>query len=465
MLTSGVQQRAYSCSNRQAHLRPSASRAVTPASIKHRRSLPIMHFKQNEAQWALQQATGSETVNPSATEVFDAMTTMLGGLEETNHVGYAGQWRTWDVSAATAADSSSSSSNSGPGSSVPTQISSAGVLIDDGINIRLWRITDKESYTVQQSNLYQTPAMMAGPSTRFLPYLSGNTMSGRPDGYGLRVWNFKPDSALTSPDARAWRGNPSAAESSMCVLTVPHTATTIINGALPSGFEESHQPRFWVLEFIIKEANKSDRRWASMNWYELGQLVVNRSINEDHTTLPDDLDARFIDPKHYQERWQPRRTELIGDIEDYASKHIDREGTATTFSYDADLQLTSCTHPCSWTKGAALQFEAPGMQLEDAQYAAQHQEHAAPGASGKSSSLVNGSDLSSVLMQQSYPDMSYCRVPRNIESMVDSGRPTIVFEAGSVLRDGSLGRWVLEYFTTGDRLLKTATYEQYPAKA
>lgn len=39
---------------------------------------------------------------------------------------------------------------------------------------------------------------MAGPSTRFLPYLAGNAMSGRADGYGLRVWNFKPDSALTS---------------------------------------------------------------------------------------------------------------------------------------------------------------------------------------------------------------------------------------------------------------------------
>jgi hypothetical protein len=38
----------------------------------------------------------------------------------------------------------------------------------------------------------------------------------------------------------------------MRVLTVPGRATTIINGALPSGFEESHQPRFWVLEFIIK---------------------------------------------------------------------------------------------------------------------------------------------------------------------------------------------------------------------
>jgi hypothetical protein len=38
----------------------------------------------------------------------------------------------------------------------------------------------------------------------------------------------------------------------MRVLSVPGCATTIINGALPSGFEEGHQPRFWVLEFIIK---------------------------------------------------------------------------------------------------------------------------------------------------------------------------------------------------------------------
>lgn len=59
---------------------------------------------------------------------------------------------------------------------------------------------------------------------------------------------------------------------------------------------------------------------------------------------------------------------------------------------------------------------------------------AAVGASGQSSPLVNGSELSSVLMQQSYPDLSYCRVPRDIRSMVESGRPTIVFEAGTVLR-------------------------------
>lgn len=38
----------------------------------------------------------------------------------------------------------------------------------------------------------------------------------------------------------------------MRVLTVPRLATAIINGSLPSGFEDGHQPRFWVLEFILK---------------------------------------------------------------------------------------------------------------------------------------------------------------------------------------------------------------------
>jgi hypothetical protein len=42
-----------------------------------------------------------------------------------------------------------------------------------------------------------------------------------------------------------------------------------------------------------------------MNWYELGCLVVNRSINEDVAALPDDLDSRFIDPKDFP--FAPRR--------------------------------------------------------------------------------------------------------------------------------------------------------------
>jgi hypothetical protein len=62
---------------------------------------------------------------------------------------------------------------------------------------------DAATRSVKQSNLYQAPDKMAGPSTRFLPYLTGNAMSGRPDGYGLRVWEFKPDSDLINVSAVA----------------------------------------------------------------------------------------------------------------------------------------------------------------------------------------------------------------------------------------------------------------------
>lgn len=56
------------------------------------------------------------------------------------------------------------------------------------------------------------------------------------------------------PDATAWLCDdpPTPPEASMRVLTVPDASTTIINGALPSGFDEGHNPRFWVLEFIAK---------------------------------------------------------------------------------------------------------------------------------------------------------------------------------------------------------------------
>jgi hypothetical protein len=42
-----------------------------------------------------------------------------------------------------------------------------------------------------------------------------------------------------------------------------------------------------------------------MNWYELGVLVVNRSINEDVAALTDDLESRHIHPKGFP--FAPRR--------------------------------------------------------------------------------------------------------------------------------------------------------------
>lgn len=384
----------------------------------HRRPLQVAAFQAEQAQtssMATEQGSSSKPARLSSTDLFDAMCTMLGGLEESRLVGYAGQWRTWDVG---------------------TDPASPPALIDDSVNIRLWRITDATQRSVKQANLYQAPAKMAGPSTRFLPYLTGNAMSGRPDGYGLRVWEFKPDSDLINPDASVWRGNPQLAERSMRVLTVPGRATTIINSALPSGFEEGHQPRFWVLEFIIKEAGADDRRWSSMNWYELGALVVNRSINEDNAVLPDDLETRHIDPKDFP--FAPRRDSMLEDVDDYVLRQgrVSPTGIATRFEYDSNGSLTSSSSPCSWSLGAA---------------AAAGGDNAAAAAAG-------------ALVYQAYPDMSYCRVPRSLKELLEGGgRPSVVFEGGSVLRDGSLGRWLLEYSTAGDRLIKAATYEHYPA--
>jgi hypothetical protein len=51
----------------------------------------------------------------------------------------------------------------------------------------------------------------------------------------------------------------------------------------------------------------------------------------------------------------------------------------------------------------------------------------------KSSST--GSPAAAELVYQAYPDMSYCRVPRNLKGLVEGGQqPSVVFEGGSVLR-------------------------------
>jgi len=327
------------------------------------------------------------------------MCTLLGGVGERDHTGYAGQWHTWEVT---------------PGSSIPKQI-------DSSVNIRLWRILDPSSMEVQQSNLYQAPDKMAGPSTRFAPYLTGNTMAGRADGYGLRVWSFTPESDLANPDSSAWRTDPVLAERSMKVLSVPHQAATIINGSLPSGFEEDHAPRFWVLEFIARESGDPGRRWASMAWYELGQLVVTRAINEDLVKIPGEpaLEEKFIDPKDID--FAPRREGTIEDIEGYYHSKCFSPGTFTSFSYDDDMQLLMAEGQCSW-----------------------EERQAGPGG----------------VLHQAFPDWSYCRLPRDLPAAVKEG-PNITFEAGTVMRDGSIARWLLTYNTGGNRTLAEARYEQY----
>ncbi|KAF8061957.1 hypothetical protein HT031_004217 [Scenedesmus sp. PABB004] len=400
----GLHQRAaLSAAAPAARARPRASRrgaAAAPAA------------REPDAAQAPRPSAGAR--HPSAQECFDDMLTMLGGLDDSRLVGYAGQWATWDVSAGGAAPPA---------------------LIDASVNIRLWRMTDRGAQTLKQSNLYQRPAKMAGPSTRFLPYLSGNTMEGRADGYGLREWSFGPDSDMLSPDASAWRAAPGAGERSMRVLSVPGRAATIVNGALPSGFEAGHVPPIWVLEFIVKEPGSDARRWASMAWYEHGRLAVSRSINEDAAALPDDLEARSIDPAAFV--FAPRRDGELGGIERHmASGAASRAGAATAFTYGADGRLAVESAACAWSLGAAAAF-APGAPA------------AAPAAGG--------------LAEQDFPDWSYSRVPRDLPALIAAGLPRVTFEAGTVLGDGSVSRWLLTYETGGHRLLESAVFEHYPA--
>lgn len=72
-------------------------------------------------------------------------------------------------------------------------------------------------------------------------------------------WTVCVVSVFVQPDASSWLdGSGTPSECSMRVLTVPDRGTTIINGSLPSGFDEGHNPRFWVLEFIAKV-----RKWCA----------------------------------------------------------------------------------------------------------------------------------------------------------------------------------------------------------
>lgn len=64
------------------------------------------------------------------------------------NTGYAGQWRTWQVGAGPGSDDECSTAG-GPAAAADPQ------LIDDSVNIRLWRTIDAGAHKVQQSNLYQ----------------------------------------------------------------------------------------------------------------------------------------------------------------------------------------------------------------------------------------------------------------------------------------------------------------------
>jgi hypothetical protein len=106
---------------------------------------------------------------------------------------------------------------------------------------------------------------------------------------------------------------------------------------------------------------------------------------------------------------------VVENVDDYVLKQgrVSSSGTATHFAYDQNANLTSSTGPCTWSCGAA----------------------AIAAAGGSSSSGAADTGAGNALVYQAYPDMSYCRVPRNLKALVESGKhPSVMFEGGTVLR-------------------------------
>jgi hypothetical protein len=68
--------------------------------------------------------------------------------------------------------------------------------------------------------------------------------------FGRIIGHLAVPNASLQPDASAWLAG--KAEGSIKALSVAGQAAAIVNGSLPSGFEEGHVPPLWVLELIIK---------------------------------------------------------------------------------------------------------------------------------------------------------------------------------------------------------------------
>lgn len=62
--------------------------------------------------------------------------------------------------------------------------------------------------------------------------------------------------AVLQPDAYGWRcglsGSNSTAEKTLLGLAVSDCSLALVNGALPSSFDQRHQPGSWWMEAIFK---------------------------------------------------------------------------------------------------------------------------------------------------------------------------------------------------------------------
>eukprot|EP00879_Flechtneria_rotunda_P000585 GHRR01000693.1.p1 GENE.GHRR01000693.1~~GHRR01000693.1.p1 ORF type:complete len:375 (+),score=108.48 GHRR01000693.1:224-1348(+) len=365
---------------------------------------------------AVRDSNSNGTSTPMAVSTldnFEDLLTMMGGLTDSCFRGYVGQWRTWAPPDPSTTDSTSNDPQ----------------MLQEDINFRLFKQVSTDPITVHQINLYQHPAPVAAG---YKQYLSGDAMSGRPDGYAVREWTVKPAGILWEADASAWRSvqdSSTPPESALVGLAVKDRSLALPNGALPwktNDTEAGSNPAPWFLEVIIREPSSHAHRWGILLRYDACQLAHIRTMHEDFVEMAQQqIEAEFINPSSFH--FLPRHDRLPADIDQWlaqstaADTHV--TGAAVTLSYDNQHKLTKCTHPCNW-----------------------------------SSTHITGNHTT-----WTFPDGLYIRVPRNIAEKAVTA-PVLTLELGAVLSDGCLVRWLVEYDNSisGRRLLTKATYEVYP---
>jgi hypothetical protein len=142
-------------------------------------------------------------------------------------------------------------------------------------------------------------------------------------------------------------------------------------------------------------------------------------------------------------------------MEGHQQPRMSPHGMATRFAYDEQQQLTMQTGPCKWSSQHVTTMNVVAAGTLEGQ---QQQQQQLP-----------------AVVQLELPDWTYSRLPADVSLLTaagaavvggaesSSGGAAVVFEVGTVLSNGSLARWLLQYDAAGHRLLRSATYELYPA--
>jgi YD repeat-containing protein len=148
---------------------------------------------------------------------------------------------------------------------------------------------------------------------------------------------------------------------------------------------------------------------------------------------------------------QQQHEDLQQEEQGHQQLRISPHGTFTRFTYDEQHQLTMQAGPCEC-----------------------HSQHVS--AMNAAAAAINeGQQQQPAVVQLDLPDWTYSRLPADVGLLTtaaaaaggcagsSSSNAAVVFEVGTALSNGSLARWLLQYDAAGDRLLKSATYELYPA--